>query len=166
AGSDGLLGQLAIVGASLSYATFTTFSRKVIRGEVEPLVLSAIAMLSAALTTTVLSLIGALFFDLPLATPAAMPLNALLALLVLGLVNTFVAYLLFYNIVRVLGAARAAMVTYIVPVVGLCLGVLFLGETLDLFIIGGAALIFTGIGIVNIRRLPFRRIKAAGAAAD
>lgn len=160
-GLAGLAGQLAIVGASLSYATFTTFSRKVIRGQIEPIVLSAVAMTSAAFTTGILSLIAAAFFDVPFATPVNLPLEALLAILTLGVVNTFIAYLLFYNIVRVLGAARAAMVTYIVPVVGLILGVLFMGEKLDVFIVGGAALIFTGIGIVNLKRLPFLRPKPA-----
>ena len=50
-----------------------------------------------------------------------------------------------------LGAARASMVTYIVPAVGLLLGVVFLNEKLDTYIILGAGLIFVAIGIVNIR---------------
>ncbi len=43
------------------------------------------------------------------------------------------------------------MVTYIVPPVGVVLGVLLLHETLGLTLLLGGGLIFTGIGIVNLR---------------
>ena len=49
------------------------------------------------------------------------------------------------------------MVTYIVPPVALFLGVVFQNEAVDSRLLIGAALIFAGIGIVNMRR--FRRAK-------
>ncbi|MCA9896512.1 MAG: EamA family transporter, partial [Anaerolineae bacterium] len=78
-----------------------------------------------------------------------------------------VAYLMFYEVVSRLGASRSTMVTYVVPAVGLILGVVLLGEQLDLFIIGGAALIFAGIGIVNLRLFSrLNRIKTRPAVGD
>jgi drug/metabolite transporter (DMT)-like permease len=65
-------------------------------------------------------------------------------------VNTFGAYLIFYSLVAALGAARTSMVTYIIPVVGLVLGALFLGELVDLRLLFGAILIVGGIAIVNL----------------
>lgn len=53
--------------------------------------------------------------------------NVLGAILALGLVNTFGAYLIFYSLVAALGAARTSMVTYIIPVSGLILGAPVLG---------------------------------------
>ncbi|MGB1287442.1 MAG: EamA family transporter, partial [Aggregatilineales bacterium] len=69
----------------------------------------------------------------------------------LAVINTVIAYIIFYEVVRQLGAAKATMVTYVVPVVGLVLGVMILSEPLDVYIIVGTALIFAGIGIVNLR---------------
>jgi len=146
-----LQGQIAIVLASLCYAGGATFSRTVIQGKVEPVVLSAIAMLTAAIASAILIGIGTAANLMPAHVPVDLKPDALIAILVLGVVNTFVAYLIFYEIVRTLGAARASMVTYIVPAVGLLLGVVFLNEKLDIYIIMGAGLIFVAIGIVNIR---------------
>ena len=50
----------------------------------------------------------------------------------------------------ILGAARTSMVTYVIPVVGLLLGAMFLGEVIDLRLILGAALILASIAIVNL----------------
>lgn len=170
--TSSLAGQLAIVGASLAYATFTTFSRKILNQQsdpaqrVAPVVVALITLLTAAISTGAMSVIGGQAGLLPPTLPPDMPASVLLAVLVLGFVNTFVAYLMYYEIVKTLGASRASMVTYIVPVVGLLLGVLFLSEPLDAFILLGAALIFTGIGIVNLRLWGGQRQAKPAAAGD
>lgn len=154
--TGGLLGQLAIVGASLCYATFTTYSRKIIQGQVEPIVVSSLAMLSAALVVGAMIVVGSALGWMPLSIPVDTPSRNFFAVILLGIINTFIAYLIYYSIVKRLGVARATMVTYVVPVVGLTLGVLLLNEQLDWQILFGAALIFTGIGVVNLR--PFQRL--------
>jgi drug/metabolite transporter (DMT)-like permease len=58
------------------------------------------------------------------------------------------------------------MVTYIVPAVGLLLGVIFLGEKMDAYIIVGAGLIFAAIGIVNIRFGRKQKIQPQIEASD
>jgi drug/metabolite transporter (DMT)-like permease len=154
-GSDAasLLGHLAIVLASLCYATFTAMSRKVIQGEVEPIAVAFVTMVVASMSTAPFA-----FFSEAGFTPlASLSPGVLIALLILGLLNTFVAFLLYYFVVRELGAARATMVTYIVPPVGVVLGALILRETIDLTLLTGAALIFAGIGIVNVRLM--RRVQ-------
>jgi drug/metabolite transporter (DMT)-like permease len=83
--------------------------------------------------------------------------NVLASVLMLGFVNTFIAYLIYYSLVHSFGAARTSMVTYVIPAVGLFLGVIVLNEVLDVRLIVGALLIFLGIGVVNWR---FRRITA------
>lgn len=152
-----LLGQGAIVLASLFYAIFTVYSRKVCYN-VEPMIVSTGAMTTAAISSGFLMLVAPL-----LGGPAATPLNevsshVLTSVLALGFVNTFIAYLIFYSLIPALGAARTTMVTYVVPPVGLLLGVVFLNEVLDARLLIGAAMIFMGIGIVNLR---FRRSKRA-----
>lgn len=73
------------------------------------------------------------------------------AILGLGFVNTFIAYMFFYFIIQELGAFRATMVTYVVPAVGLILGWLVLGERISATMFIGASFIFLGIGIINIK---------------
>lgn len=147
----GLLGQLAMIGSSIFYATFTIYSKKAIQEKIDPVVLAATTMLSAAIAEMLLLLGGVAFLDVPLSVSASLGTTALFAIVMLGFVNTFIAYLLYYQIIGVLGASRTTMVTYVVPAVGLLLGVWLLDEPLDLYIISGAALIFIGIGIVNLR---------------
>jgi drug/metabolite transporter (DMT)-like permease len=163
-----LAGQLAIVVASLFYASFTTYSKKVIRGDVEPLVVSAGAMTTAAIITGALTYLAPLFGGpAPVMLTALQP-NVLFAVLLLGFLNTFLAYLIFYSLVRSLGSARTAMVTYVVPPVGLLLGVIFLNEVLDARLLIGGAMIFAGIGIVNLRfaRRTAPEMKPAASPAE
>jgi drug/metabolite transporter (DMT)-like permease len=70
----------------------------------------------------------------------------------LGVVGSGIAYLFFFRVVRDWGAMRASLVTYLVPVVGIVLGVAFLGEMLEPIELAGAALIISGVVIANSRR--------------
>lgn len=140
-------GLAAIVVASLCYAIFTGLGRKIIQSEVKPIVVAFGSMASAALATAPFALFTESGF-----TPLlhALPGKVLLSVVLLGFFNTFIAYIFYYEIVRQLGASRAAMVTYIVPAVGLALGWLILGETVGISLLIGGTLIMTGIGIVNL----------------
>ena len=82
---------------------------------------------------------------------STLPMDSLLAVFMLGFLNTFVAYLFFYYIIQQLGAFRASNVTYIVPVIGVILGWLVLDETIDIRLALGAGLILAGITVINVR---------------
>jgi drug/metabolite transporter (DMT)-like permease len=85
---------------------------------------------------------------LPLAAlaPAEVKLTPLVAasILALGLVCGAVAYLLYFRLVTDLGATAALTVTYLIPIFGVTWGALFLGESISLPMLGGAALILLG----------------------
>jgi len=147
-----LLGQLAIIVASICYAFGGVYARKVANGRIDPFVTAAGAMTVAALASGILT-----YAVLPLSagvSPVAytsLSAAALGAVLALGIINTFGAYLIYYPLVTVLGAARTSMVTYVVPVVGLILGAVFLHEQVDARLLLGAAMILGSIAIVNLR---------------
>lgn len=147
-----LLGQLAIVAASLFYATFITYSRKVLKRDIEPLVISASTFIAASLCAVVFVLLEPVFGGRAFVPIDQLSSDALLTAFSLGFVNTFIAYMFFYFIIRELGAFRASMVTYVVPVVGLVLGWQLLDETVTASMLLGAGLIFTGIAIINLNR--------------
>jgi drug/metabolite transporter (DMT)-like permease len=145
-----LLGQLAVIAASFCYALGGTYSRKAMQHRLDPVVVAAGAMTVASVLSGMIA-----WMSPSLGGPAPISLEQLTprvlgAVLALGLVNTFGAYLIFYPLVSVLGAARSSMVTYVIPVVGLVLGAIFLGEQVDLRLVIGAAMIVGGIAIVNL----------------
>ncbi len=165
---DLFLGQLAIMAASLCYASATVYSRKMLQGTIEPIVLATAALTFSALISAVFVVIEPLVGGRAWVPLESVDTDIVLAVLSLGFFNTFLAYLFFYFIVRELGAFRATMVTYVVPVVGLILGTLILNETLDALLVIGALLIFTGIGVINIRLKQLRttRFSAQQAAPN
>ena len=149
--TTGLIGQMMMICASLFYGLMAVYSRKVIQTNIEPTIIAGISMLAAAFFEMIVLFGSAALFGTPTQTSANLSPNIVLAVVGLGFVNTFIAYLIFYRIVKAWGASRAVMVTYIVPVVGLFLGVIFRDEILDARILLGASLIFIGIGIVNAK---------------
>ncbi len=78
-------------------------------------------------------------------------LSAVIALAWLGVLGSFVAYVLFFFLIEHLGATMASMVTYLFPVVGVGLGVLALGEPMDVRLAAGTILVLIGIIVVSLR---------------
>jgi drug/metabolite transporter (DMT)-like permease len=178
-GAEALLGQLAMVLACISYAVSAVFVRRylnkadlVVDPETGP---RALLPVEAALGQTVVAavlvgLVAALTEWLPgreAAVPPSLP--AWLAVAWLGVLGSAIAYLLFFRVIRVWGATRTALVTYIMPIVGIVLGVLVLDEVIDARVIAGTVLIIGGIALVNSsigqRRL-FGRAAAPQASPD
>ena len=96
-----------------------------------------------------MTLLLALLFEHPLAaTPDA---QAVFSILWLGLLGSGLAYLCFFRLLGPWGATRLTMVAYLLPAVGIVLGFIVLGETIDGRIILGTLAILAGIGIVNSR---------------
>ncbi|HEU5101306.1 MAG TPA: EamA family transporter [Roseiflexaceae bacterium] len=150
-----LLGQVAVIVASFCYALGGTYGRKAMQHRLDPIVVAAGSMtVAAVLSGGIAWLSPALNGPAPISLGQLTP-GVLGAVLALGLVNTFGAYLIFYPLVSVLGAARTSMVTYVIPVVGLVLGAIYLGEHVDLRLVIGALMIVGGIGIVNLKLRTF-----------
>lgn len=170
AGSDQtayLAGMLSIVAASLCYGIGGTYSRQVVQKHLDPIVTAAGTMGVAAIITGILSVISPSLGGPPPAMLTDLRPDVLFSVLMLGLLNTFIAYIIFYTIIGVLGAARTSMVTYIVPMVGLALGAIFLNEAVDSRLILGAVLIIGGIAVVNLRfGSLFNRTSAPEPAKD
>jgi len=151
-------GQLAVVAASISYATAITFSRRYLRGQ-PPVLQTGMVLLIADALIWATALGGA---ERPLQLPhSALPWFAIAWL---GLLGTGMAYLLFFWLINAVGPTRASLVTYVFPVVGLVLGILILHESADWRLLAGSALIVSGIVVANL--LPTRRLAPQVAAAD
>jgi drug/metabolite transporter (DMT)-like permease len=154
-----LLGQLAIVAASFCYASSTVYSRKVMaKYKIPSLITSTSTFVVGATLGFIFMLLEPLLGGRAYTPYDQLENNVLFAILGLGFINTFIAYMFFYYIIQELGAFRATMVTYVVPAVGLILGWLILHEHISITMLMGASLIFVGIGIINIKlKLLFRQ---------
>lgn len=149
-----LSGEIAIIGASLCYGFFTPFSRRVLRKhQVDPVAVSTLTMVAATVGAAVMMVAAPLIGERAPVAYISLSSDVLLSGLALGIFNTFLAYLMFYQVVAQLGASRSAMVTYVVPVVAVTLGAIFLNEQVDARMLFGAGLILGGIAVVNLRLL-------------
>jgi drug/metabolite transporter (DMT)-like permease len=74
-----------------------------------------------------------------------------LAVLVLGVVGTGVAYLLMGSLVGRVGPTRASFITYLIPVVSLVLGVAFKDDHVEALAVAGVALVVAGALLASQR---------------
>jgi len=144
ADASGLLGAGAVVLAAISYAAGASYATHRV-GRSHRYVVAGGTLVFAAVDMWILALI----VDGGVVVPGR--LDTIVAVLWLGLLGSFVAYVLFFFLIEHIGATMTTMVTYMFPVVGVALGVLLLGERLDLRLFGGTALVVAGIAIVTLR---------------
>ncbi|MGB0360336.1 MAG: EamA family transporter [Endozoicomonas sp.] len=71
------------------------------------------------------------------------------AVLLLGVICTGVAYLLYFQLVDALGAPSALTVTFMVPVFGILWGRLILNEPISWHTITGGILVLSGTALVT-----------------
>lgn len=131
-----LLGAVFVLLAAAGYAASTLLVKR-----------PSIAALPRLSITTV-ECITATIVLLPVAVtrlPNKMPsLEVIVSLLVLGLICTALAYLLYFTLIAEVGAGRSAVITYVNPAISVLLGVVLLGEPLNAAIIVGFLLIIAG----------------------
>jgi drug/metabolite transporter (DMT)-like permease len=87
------------------------------------------------------------------------------SILALGVFGTGIAFFLLYALMDRIGATRASMVTYLVPLVAVALGVFVLSESVSWHHFVGGAVVLLGIMIAE-RRLPLLAARRRPAMAD
>jgi drug/metabolite transporter (DMT)-like permease len=100
--------------------------------------------------------------------PAAWPTTAIVSAVILGVICSGVAYLLYFHLVSTVGAASALTVGYLIPLFGTTWGWMFLGEPIGWHTVAGAVLVLTGVTLVtgtDPRRF-FRARRASGSGTS
>ena len=141
-GQPDIWGELAVLLATVSYAVALVFSRRQLRGT-KPVVQSTMILVVASALMWIIMPVA----DRPVVFPAT-PLTWI-AVIWLGVLGLCVAYLLFFYLNNVWGPTRASLVTYVFPVEGVVLGIIFLSEPLTWNMIVGSLLVVSGIAVVN-----------------
>ena len=152
-------GMAAVAAAGFFYALASVYVRRRITGMpiVEqpdgstraplPVEIALGTTASALLMITVL----AVLFERPEGGLITVPqtVGAWVGVVWLGALGTGVAYLIFYRLIARWGATRTTLVTYVIPLVAIVVGYIFLDERLRPIELIGAALIIGGVILVN-----------------
>lgn len=142
ASSSSLLGQVSVVVASMFYAISAVYARKTTE-DVPGIVRSAGPLISAS----VVMWLGTLLFESPVKIPQ-MGITWV-ALLFMGVLGSGLAFVMAFYLIHEIGPTRTSMVTYLFPLGGVILGVLFLHEQLSWQLLTGAVLIIASLAVAN-----------------
>ncbi|MFN8432472.1 MAG: DMT family transporter [Anaerolineales bacterium] len=141
-GANSLLGEFAVILACVFYAASTIIVRKFTEGM--PSIYRSMGPLAAA---TAVMTISAAIFEAPFKIPA-IPATWF-ALIWLGIFGSGLAFMLAFYLIHEIGPTRATMVTYLMPLGGVTLGVVFLNEPLTWQVAAGAVLIILSLAVAN-----------------
>jgi drug/metabolite transporter (DMT)-like permease len=140
------LAQLACLGAGVSYAFAGAYGRRLRARGIDPLASATGQLCASSIVLMPLTVLVDRPWTLPLPS-----FGMWVALVLLALVCTAFAYILYFSILQSAGSTNALLVTMLIPVSALALGALFLGETIDTRAIAGTVLIATGLIAVDGR---------------
>lgn len=144
--SFGSWDALFLLAAAIFYAISFVYIGRFIAGRgVAPIALSASQIMTAT---------GLMAIAMPVGGLQAIHLHwdAALAVGVLGVFGTGFAFALNYRIITDEGPTNAATVGYLLPVVSVLLGALFLDETLTPHVIAGMVVVLGGVALTRVRR--------------
>lgn len=136
-------GELLISGCVLSWTLYSIIGKSAMRG-LSPLA----AVCWSSLAGTVLLLIPALSYG-SFAEALNFPWTAWLSIGYLGAFGTVIGFLWYFEGIKSIGPSRAAVFINFVPVNGVLLATLLLGEPLDISLLGGGCLVVCGAYLAN-----------------
>jgi drug/metabolite transporter (DMT)-like permease len=143
---------LACLVACLCYGISASFTKKYMAG-IHPMVTAAGSQIGATL-----GLIIPAIWLWPATTPST---TAWLALLVLGVACTGIAYILYFRLIAKAGPQRTLTVTFLIPVFAVFYGAVFLGEIVTPWMLLCAVVIVCGTalatGLLTFTASPLRR---------
>jgi drug/metabolite transporter (DMT)-like permease len=142
---DGSLGtgEIFILGCVVAWVAYTIIGRTLVE-ELSPLQF-----------TTYSSIVGCLGLSVPammsIRTGLEIQLDAILAILFLGVFGTALAFVWYYDGVKRLGPTRSGIFINLVPVWGVLLSALLLSERIPISSIAGGIVIMAGVLHTNRR---------------
>jgi drug/metabolite transporter (DMT)-like permease len=133
---------LACVAATACYGLAGVYLKRRAK-DIEPKAIAAASQLLAGL------LIAPAVLAAP---PREVPSGATIAIaVVFALLCSALAYLIYYRLIASVGPTKTLTVTFLMPVFGLAWGALFLGESVTVAMLVGAAVILGGTYLVTAR---------------
>jgi drug/metabolite transporter (DMT)-like permease len=138
-----LVGAVAVLLASMSYAISALYQRRKLRG---------VNVFEANLGQLAFTALFMLPFAAPSVPGAHFELKSIAAVLALGIAGSGIAGVLYYYVLNSLGPVRGSGVTLLVPVTAVFWGATLLHEAVTLTILVGMVVILAGIVLTNLGR--------------
>ncbi len=140
---------LAGIIAAVFYGYGGNYAKKYLSG-VNPLAIATGSMIAASII---------LFPIAVYLWPNEMPsLRSWIAVIIMGVASTGVAYILYFRLIRNVGPAKAITVTYLIPAFAMFWGAIFIDEKVTTTMIVGCAIIFLGTALAT-GMLSFGRVR-------
>ncbi len=148
---NGLIGQLAVLGAALGYAIYGIYARTL--DARNPQETATGSVLAGGLVLLPLALLA----ETPVLAFSALPVVPLLAIAGLGLIGTAIPFVLYFWLIRRIGANNISLGTMVAPISASGLGILLLNETVRQQYAVGFALLVLGFIVIDGRA--FRKVR-------
>lgn len=140
--TSSILGQAAVIIASGFYAASAVYVRRTTQNT--PAILRSAGPLFSG---SVIMWLAAFAFESPLRLPSLG--ITWVALIFLGTIGSGFAFVMVFYLIHEIGPTRTSMITYIFPLGGVILGVVFLHEQLTWQLIAGGLLIVASLFVAN-----------------
>lgn len=137
------LGDLLVLGAALSWGSFTVFARRITKRR------GALEVTAWTLWAALPFVVGAGIPELLRLDWSAVPVGIWFGTAYTGIFGIAIAYLLWSRGVKTIGQSRTAVYQNLVPVIALATAWLWLGETPTAQQLGGAAVILSGVAVAR-----------------
>ena len=139
-GSSGWLAILSALLACLLYGTAINVTVNNLQG------VSGLTITTGGLFVSSVVLLPFALWVWPEVLPEG---NIWLSVFALGVVCTGFGFVMFYRLIDRIGASRAIMTTYLIPVFSILWGNIFLGEIVTLSMVVGCILVLLGVGLTT-----------------
>lgn len=140
-------GEMLIFGCVISWTLYSIIGKTTMVG-LSPLTAVCYSSVAGAI---LLFIIAA--WQGNLAAAVQYPFSAWLAIAYLGVFGTVLGFLWYFQGIQIIGASRAAIFINFVPVAGVTLALLVLGESLTWSLLAGGTLVVTGAYLANTASL-------------
>jgi drug/metabolite transporter (DMT)-like permease len=166
----GIIGVGCLVGLDLGHLNLFAISEMVVVSlgyAAGPLLLArsladlpGLGVIAAAMTISAIGYLPFVFLQ----PPRQVPGRAVASIVVLAVVCTALAFVVFFQLIAAIGPTRSTVITYVNPAVAILLGVSVLGERLTTGMLVGFPLILCGSVIAARKVNPAGRLPAEPAA--
>jgi drug/metabolite transporter (DMT)-like permease len=137
--------ELACFGAAVSYAAGFVYVRKFL----SPRHLAPVSLAAGQLSAAVVLQVAVSPF-LQWGAVSLTPRVAV-SIVLLGVLSTGLAYVLYFRLIGEVGATTASAVNYVVPIAAVAVGAIFLGERITLNVVAGGLIVLAGMAYAENR---------------
>lgn len=139
-------GDMLLLAAMACFAFYTLWLKKL------PADINKMGLLGIQVTITLIAVAPLYFRELHSGAQVYWNQVTIPGVIFLGVFPSFISYLLYGCCVEAVGTERAGLSIHLIPVFGVLLSVVFLGEHIQLFHVIGISIILSGVGLANVKQ--------------